>query len=70
VRVAGRRLRSSANELAGEVERNRRILRGALRAGDTLIRALCGGASPPGVYVAPGHHAPEAGSTILIDMQV
>jgi hypothetical protein len=71
VREAGRRLRSSANDLADEVARNRRILRGAIRSGDKLIRALCGGSPPQGVYVAPGQqHAPDAGSKLLIDMQV
>ncbi len=70
VRDAGRRLRSSANELAGELEQNRRILRGAIRTGDKLIRALCG--APPadgGLYGAPGRSA-EAGCTLLIDKQV
>lgn len=70
VRDAGRRLRSSANDLAGELERNRKILRGAIRAGDTLIRALCGGTPPAaGLYGAPGQSA-EAGCTLLIDTQV
>jgi hypothetical protein len=69
VRDAGRRLRTCANDLAGEVERNRRILRGAIRAGDKLIRALCGAAPAAGLYRAPGRPV-EAGCTLLIDTQV
>jgi hypothetical protein len=69
VRDAGRRLRASAKDLAGELDRNRRILRGALRTGDKLIRALCGATPTPGTYAAPGRSA-EAGCTILIDTQV
>ena len=69
VRDAGRRLRSTANDLAGEVERNRKILRGAIRAGDKLIRALCGSSSGAGVYGGHGQPA-EAGCALLIDTQV
>jgi hypothetical protein len=70
VRDAGRRLRSSANDLAGELERNRKILRGVIRAGDKLIRALCGGTPPAaGRYAAPGQST-EAGCTIPVDTQV
>jgi hypothetical protein len=40
--TAARRLHAAADALAREIEINRQVLRGALEAGDQVVRVLCG----------------------------
>jgi len=63
-------LKVAAEQLAGELERNRRVLQGAITSGDQLIRALTGQkqATAP-VYVAQGSGEVAQG-TLLVDRQV
>jgi flagellar biosynthesis/type III secretory pathway chaperone len=68
LRTARDELRSAARRLAHEINRNREILRGAIRAGDQLIRTLCGAPTEPTLYGGRGDSAPSGGS-LLIDTQ-
>lgn len=68
LRTARNDLQSAAQRVAGELERNRRILHGAISAGDKLIRALTG-SKEPAVYTAPGGSA-QAGGGLLVNRQV
>lgn len=65
-------LRASAETLGRELQTNRRILSGAIDAGDRLLRALTGRSTQSPSYQPPS--APEdergAGSGFLIDTQV
>jgi flagellar biosynthesis/type III secretory pathway chaperone len=61
-------LQETARALARELDRNRRILQGALSEGDRLIRALCGAPAAPAVYGANGEGTGEA--RLFIDRQI
>lgn len=62
-------LQEGAKRLAQELERNRRILSGAISSGDRLIRALRGAPTTPAVYGVDADSASAAGA-LLIDRQV
>ncbi len=68
LRTARDHLQATAGRLARTLERNRRLLGGALDAGDRLIRALCGAPAQNPVYGASGCDG-QAGGTLLIDRQ-
>ncbi|NJD18866.1 MAG: flagellar protein FlgN, partial [Gemmatimonadetes bacterium] len=61
-------LHEAAHRLADELEQNRRILDGAITAGETLLRALTGGTHAPAVYASPGA-GPRASRSALVDRQ-
>lgn len=63
-------LQVAARALAEELDRNRRILQGAIKSGDQLIRALCGPAPDSATYTAPQNASEQASSALLIDRQV
>lgn len=68
LRTARGELQATARELAGELDRNRRVLQGAISAGDRLIRVLCGAPATPTVY---GVRGPESGDArLFIDRQI
>lgn len=69
LRAARDDLQAAAQRVAGELERNRRILHGAISAGDKLIRALTG-AKEPVVYAAPGTASADASGSLLVNRQV
>ncbi len=68
LRRARDELQGAAERLAATLEQNRRVLGGALHAGDRLIRALCGAPDKASAYGAHGQQA-CAGETLLIDRQ-
>lgn len=61
-------LNDAAHRLAGELEQNRRILEGAMTAGETLLRALTGGTRPSATYVS-GSAPSGPGRSALVDTQ-
>lgn len=68
LRTARGELQATARELAEELDRNRRILQGAISHGDRLIRALCGTPATPTVYGAGTQEAGDA--RLFIDRQI
>ena len=71
LRTAWTELQESARRLSGELERNRRILQGAIRSGERLIRTLTGrtpSASP--VYAPGAGAATRLTESSLLDRQV
>ena len=69
LRTARDELQEAARRVAEELDRNRRIIQGAITAGDKVIRALTGGPEAPLVYAAPGGQADARGS-LLVNRQV
>ena len=63
-------LQAGARVLADELERNRRILNGAISSGDRLIRALTGAPAEPNVYGTTANPRGASGGAPLIDRQV
>ena len=70
IRDATAQLQAAARELAHVLDRNRRILQGAIHSGDQLIRALCGPPAEQATYTAPRTSTEQAPGPLLIDRQV
>ena len=65
------RLHAAAGALSREIEINRHVLRGAIDAGDRVVRALCGARSGPVSYDATARAVPaSAGGGALFNQQV
>jgi len=72
LREAAGTLHEKAQELSGELEVNRRVLSGAIRSGEGLILALCGGKreGPSGYGPSPASASPPSESGIIINRQI
>jgi FlgN protein len=69
--IAVDRLHSAGDTLSREIEINRRVLRGAIEAGDRVVRALCGARGAPVSYDAGANAVPApAGGGALFNQQV
>jgi hypothetical protein len=69
--VAVDRLQAAAQALSREIEINRHVLRGAIEAGDRVVRALCGARGATVSYDAGARAvAAPAGGGSLINQQV
>jgi hypothetical protein len=65
------RLHAAADALSREIEINRHVLRGAIDAGDRVVRALCGARGTPVSYDAAARAVPApAGGGALFNQQV
>lgn len=65
------RLVSAGDALAREIDINRHVLRGAIEAGDRVVRALCGARAAPVSYDAGANSvAAPAGGGSLFNQQV
>jgi flagellar biosynthesis/type III secretory pathway chaperone len=72
LRQAANTLHEKALELSSELEVNRRVLSGAIRSGEDLIMALCGGKreAPSGYGPTPAVKDPPSESGIIINRQI
>ena len=71
IRSARDELSAAARRVAAELEINRRVLKSAIRNGETYVKALYGVSDEPGVYApAAEPQSGQPGSGLLLDKQV